>query len=69
MPLTTETRRDAAFGTTTTRRFGLPALLITALASLLIGWFGGQAAEKNNADNIPGGAPTDGVSGTTQSDR
>ena len=51
------------------RRFGLPELLLSALAGLLIGWFGGQAAEVNNADNIPGGAPTDNASGTSGSDR
>lgn len=51
-----------------TRRFGLPALLITALVSAMLGWFGGQAAEKNNVDNIPGGAPTDSVSGPSRSD-
>jgi hypothetical protein len=66
--VTPETRRDLDMGRTT-RRYGIPALLMAALVSFVLGWFGGQAAEKNNADNIPGGEPTDSVSGPTPSDR
>jgi hypothetical protein len=52
-----------------TRRFSLPALIGTALVSLLIGYFAGQGVEQNNVDQLPGGAPTDNVSGNTPSDR
>ena len=65
---TTDTVRDVELDRRT-RRFGLPALLLSALAGLIIGWFGGQAAEVNNADNIPGGAATDTAPGTSGSDR
>lgn len=51
------------------RRFTLPALLLTAAVSLVVGFLGGQGMEKNNADVLPGGAPTDGARGPSGSDR
>lgn len=53
----------------TTKRFGWPALVLSALVAFVLGWFGGQGAEENNADNIPGGQPTDSISGDSKSDR
>jgi hypothetical protein len=64
----TDTVRDVEIDRRS-RRFGPLALLLSALAGLVIGWFGGQAAETNNADNIPGGAPTDNAPGSSTSDR
>jgi hypothetical protein len=68
MATTTQERRDVEVGRNT-RKYGLPALLLSAIVSFVLGWFGGQGVEKNNVDNIPGGQPTDSVSGTSTSDR
>ena len=65
---TTERREtDTEIGRKT-RKYGLPAMLCAAAIAFGLGWFSGQALEKNNADNIPGGQATDGVSGTSSTD-
>lgn len=64
----TRTEKDLETGRKA-RKYGVAALLVTAMLSFCLGWFGGQAAEKNNADNLPGGLPTDGVSGPSPTDR
>lgn len=68
MPVTTpETRADVAY-TMRDRRFSMVALLITGLVALIVGFLAGQGLEKNNADVIPGGAPTDNAPGPSPSD-
>jgi hypothetical protein len=56
-------------GTIRDKRVGIIPMVLTALLTFALGFLTGQSTENNNKDVLPGGAPTDSVSGPTQSDR
>lgn len=51
------------------RRVGLVPMILTALVTFLLGFGIGQSVEENNRDVLPGGVPTDNISGHSASDR
>lgn len=56
-------------GVTTYRRRGLIPALIAGLVGFIVGWGLGDVGDSGRDHGLPGGPPTDGVNGNSQSDR